>query len=465
MNDSPAKDNEWFTQHVIVEGDHVIVKVNDKVVNEYTQPEDLKREAGLGKERPRPPARSRCRGTTRRAKSTTARSWSSRCRKQGDVGQDDWQYCTVILAGCVLPAKMTSGVPNNARRFFHMEYRQLGGSGLMVPALSLGTGTFGGGGELFKAWGDTDVAEATRLVDICLEAGLNMFDSADIYSARHGRGDPRPGDQGPPRPGAHLHQGHVPQRRGAERRRLVAPSTSPQPSTPACGGCGTDYIDLFQLHGFDAMTPIEEALDTLDDLVRAGKIRYIGCSNFSGWHLMKSLAVADRYGLAALRRPPGVLLARRPRLRVGADAAGPRPEGVGAVVWSPLGWGRLTGKIRRGQPLPENEPPAKPSSATTSARPCRRRASSTTSSTPSTQVAAETGKTVPQIALNWLLRAAHVSTVIIGARNEEQLRQNLGAVGWKLTPEQIAKLDAASDVTPAYPYWHQRSFERNPPPV
>ena len=343
-----------------------------------------------------------------------------------------------------------------------MEFRQLGGSGFKVPALTFGTGTFGGGGEFFKHWGATDVAEATKLVDICLEAGLTMFDSADVYSkgmaeeilgqAIKGRRDKvlistkatfrfsdEPNDVGSSR-------FHITRSVDAALKRL-----------------GTDYIDLFQLHAFDAMTPVEEAVATLDDLVKAGKIRYIGCSNFSGWHLMKSLAVSDRYGLTryVAHQAYYSLLGRDYEwelMPLGID------QKVGAVVWSPLGWGRLTGKIRRGQPRP-----------TTS----RLNSKMVTDIGPQVDdeylykvvdaldsVAKETGKSVPQIALNWLLQRPTVATVVIGARNEQQLRQNLGAVGWNLTREQVALLDAASELTPAYPYWHQRGFgERNPKPV
>jgi aryl-alcohol dehydrogenase-like predicted oxidoreductase len=344
-----------------------------------------------------------------------------------------------------------------------MEQRQLGGSGFMVPALTLGTGTFGGGTEFFKAWGASDVAEATRLVDVCLEAGVSMFDSADGYSnglaeeilgqAIKGRRDkvlistkgsfrrgPGPNDVGSSRH-------YLPRALDASLRRL-----------------GTDYIDLYQLHAFDAMTPIEETLQTLDELVRAGKIRYIGCSNFSGWHLMKSLAYSEKHGLAryVAHQAYYSLIGRDYEwelMPLGID------QKVGAVVWSPLGWGRLTGKIRRGQPLPkvsrlqsqlavDKGPPI--------ADEYLYRVVDALDA-----VAKETGKTVAQVALNWLLARPTVSTVIIGARNEEQLRQNLGAVGWKLSAAQIAKLDAASAVSPAYPYWHQRGTfpERNPPPV
>lgn len=344
-----------------------------------------------------------------------------------------------------------------------MEQRQLGGSGFMVPALTLGTGTFGGGNEFFRAWGASDVAEATRLVDICLEAGVSMFDSADGYSnglaeeilgqAIKGRRDKvlistkgafRRGP-GPNDVGASRH--YLPRAVDASLRRL-----------------GTDYIDLYQLHAFDALTPVEEALGTLDDLVRAGKIRSIGCSNFSGWHLMKSLAVSEKYGLAryVAHQAYYSLIGRDYEWELMPLAL---DQKVGAVVWSPLGWGRLTGKIRRGQPLPKvsrlqsqvaiDKGPPVPDEYLYRVVDAL------------DAVGKETGKTVPQVALNWLLGRPSVSTVIIGARNEGQLRQNLGAVGWKLTAAQIAKLDAASAPVPAYPYWHQRGTfpERNPPPV
>ena len=341
-----------------------------------------------------------------------------------------------------------------------MEYRRLGGSGFKVPALSFGTGTFGGKGEFFAAWGSTDVAEATRLIDICLEAGLTMFDSADIYSggaAEEVLGAAIKGRRNKVliSTKATFRSGPGANEVGSSRFHLIAACEA------ALKRLQTDYIDLFQLHGFDALTPVEEMLSALDDLVRAGKIRYIGCSNFSGWHLMKSLAVADRYNLPryVANQAYYSLIGRDYEwelMPLGLD------QGVGAVVWSPLGWGRLTGKIRRGQPLPANS-----------------RLHVTAEKGPQVEdeylyrvvdaldaVAEETGKTVPQIALNWLLRRPTVASVIIGARDETQLRQNLGAVGWALTAEQVARLDAASDRTPAYPYWHQRGFtERNPPPV
>jgi aryl-alcohol dehydrogenase-like predicted oxidoreductase len=343
-----------------------------------------------------------------------------------------------------------------------MEYRRLGGSGLLVPVLSLGTGTFGGGTEFFKAWGQTGVAEATRLVDVCLEAGLNMFDSADIYSnglaeeilgqAIKGRRDRvlistkgtfRAG-QGPNDVGSSRY--HLTRAIEGSLRRL-----------------GTDYIDLYQLHGFDAVTPVEEVLHTLDDMVRAGKILYIGCSNFSGWHLMKSLAVSDRHGLAryVAHQVYYSLVGRDYEWELMPLAL---DQKVGAVIWSPLGWGRLTGKVRRGQPLPPTS--RLQSKVATDVGPQVPQEYLYRVVDTLDAVAKETGKTVPQIALNWLLQRPTVANVIIGARNEEQLRQNLGAVGWKLGAEQVARLDAASATPLAYPYWHQRGFtERNPPPV
>lgn len=344
-----------------------------------------------------------------------------------------------------------------------MEHRILGGSGFSVPVLTFGTGTFGGGNEFFKAWGASDVAEATRLVDVCLEAGLTMFDSADIYSG--GLAEEILGQA----------------IKGRREKVLISTKATfrfSQDDANAVGSSrfhllkqvegslkrlGTDYIDLFQLHGFDAVTPPEETLSTLDHLVRAGKIRYVGCSNFSGWHLMKSLAVSDRYGW------PRYVAHQAYYSLVGRDyEAELMPLGldqkVGAVVWSPLGWGRLTGKIRRGQPLPENSRLQNQRVKEIGPQVSEEYLYKVVDALD--EVARETGKTVPQIALNWLLQRPTVATVIIGARNEEQLRQNLGAVGWNLTKEQVAKLDAASQAPLPYPYWHQRGFvERNPAPV
>jgi aryl-alcohol dehydrogenase-like predicted oxidoreductase len=343
-----------------------------------------------------------------------------------------------------------------------MEYRQLGGSGFKVPVLTLGTGTFGGKGELFSAWGDSGVPEATRLVDICLEAGLTMFDSADVYSAGHaeeilGKAIAGRRDKVLISTKATFRLGDGPNDAGSSRFHLIRAVEG------SLKRLGTDYIDLFQLHGFDALTPVEETLSTLDDLVRAGKIRYLGCSNFSGWHLMKSLNVADKYGYSryVAHQAYYSLVGRDYEwelMPLGLD------QKVGAVVWSPLGWARLTGKIRRSQPLPPIS--RLQSKLNTEVGPKVSDELLYTVIDAIDAIAKETGKSVPQIALNWLLQRPTVATLVIGARNEEQLRSNLGAVGWNLTQEQIAKLDAASAIPAVYPYWHQRSFtERNPLPV
>ena len=341
-----------------------------------------------------------------------------------------------------------------------MEYRQLGRSGLKVPALSFGTATFGGSNEFFRAWGSSDVVEATRLVDICLDAGVNLFDTADVYS--DGVSETVLGKAVAGRrekvllsTKATFRMGPGVNDLGSSRHHLI------QACEASLRRLGTDYIDIYHLHGFDALTPIEEVLSTLDNLIVSGKVRYIACSNFSGWHLMKSLDIADRYGWARYvgHQVYYSLIGREYEwelMPLGLD------QGVGALAWSPLGWGRLTGKIRRGKPLPEES-----------------RLHKTSEQGPPVSdehlykvvdaldaVAKECGKSIPQAALNWLLQRPTVASVIIGARNEQQLRQNLDAAGWNLSPEQVSKLDRASEVTPIYPYWHQRQFvERNPLPI
>lgn len=342
-----------------------------------------------------------------------------------------------------------------------MEHRLLGRSGFKVPALTLGTATFGGNGD-FQGWGTTGVAEATRLVDLALDAGVTMFDSADIYSA--GAAEEILGQAIKGRRNRVLIStkgtfrfGAGPNDVGSSRHHLIAAVEG------SLRRLGTDYIDLYQLHGFDAQTPLEETMGTLDDLVRAGKVRYVGCSNFSGWHLMKSLAISEKYGLARhVAHQAYYSLVNREYewelMPLGID------QGVGAVVWSPLGWGRLTGKIRRGAP--------RPASSRTNDERCMAYAPKVDDEhlfrvvDALDAIARETGKSVPQVALNWLLQRPTVATLIIGARNETQFRDNLGAVGWSLTREQIAKLDAASATPKIYPYWHQADFaERNPFPT
>ena len=344
-----------------------------------------------------------------------------------------------------------------------MEYRQLGRSGLKVPVLCFGAGTLGTSGEFFEAWASTSEQEADRIVGICMEAGLNFFDTADIYSlggsetalgkalAKYKREDVLISTK------ATFRFGDGPNDTGSSRYHLI------QSLEHSLKRLGTDYVDVYHLHAFDALTPVDEVLSTLDGFVREGKVRYIACSNFSGWHLMKSLSASERHGWSRYvgHQVYYSLVGRDYEWELMPLAI---DQGVGALVWSPLGWGRLTGKYRRGQGIPKDS---------------RLNTKVVMDSGPQVPekylytvvdaldaVAAETGKTVPQIALNWLLQRPTVSTLVIGARNEEQLNANLGAVGWKLTPEQVAKLDAASVLPKAYPYWHQAQFEeRNPSPV
>src|ERR1051325_3567087 len=334
-----------------------------------------------------------------------------------------------------------------------MEFRQLGRSGLQVPSLCFGTGTFGGGNEFFRAWGEVDVKEATRLIDVCLDAGVNFFDTANIYS--QGLSEEVLGEaiRHVPRENVLISTkgtfqfGEGPNNVGSSRHHLTRQIEG------SLKRLKTDYIDVYHMHGFDALPPVEETLYTLDTAVRAGKVRYIAASNFSGWHLQKSLDISKRYGWTqyAAHQVYYSLVGRDYEWELMPLALS---EGVGALVWSPLGWGRLTGKIRRDQRIhqvsrlhktAEQGPPVpqeylyKVVDALDA-------------------ISAETGRTVPQLALNWLLRKPTISSVIIGARNEEQLRDNLAAAAFVLTPDQVARLDDASQTQVPYPYWHQRQF-------
>lgn len=342
-----------------------------------------------------------------------------------------------------------------------MEYRQLGASGLHVPVLSFGTATFGGSGEFFKAWGSTQVEEASRLVNLCLDAGVNLFDTADIYSdglAEEILGKTLKGkrDQVIISTKATFPMGSGPNDQGSSRFHLLKACEA------SLKRLNTDYIDIYHMHGFDGVTPVEETLRTLDDLVQSGKVRYLACSNFSGWHLMKSLAISDRYGWNRYiaQQVYYSLLNREYEwelMPLGLD------QKVGGIIWSPLAAGRLGGKYRRNHPIPADSRVAQGGSPVPE------------SAIPEEllykiidaldEVAAETGKSVTQISLNWLLQRPTVDTLVIGARNEEQLKQNLETVGWNLTTEQIKKLDAASETPTIYPYWHQRqNLKLNPLP-
>ena len=338
-----------------------------------------------------------------------------------------------------------------------MEHRQLGRSGLMVPVLTLGTATFGGTNDFFRAWGATDVAEATRMVDLCLDHGLTMFDSADVYSA--GAAEEILGaaikgrrDRVLISTKATFAMSDDPNHVGSSRHWLIRAVEA------SLKRLGTDHIDLFQLHGFDALTPQEEVLRTLDDLIRAGKIRYTGGSNFSGWHMMKALATSDRLGINrhVAHQAYYSLLGRDYEWELMPLAL---DQGVGAVVWSPLGWGRLNGRWRRSNPIDATARAIQNGNAAPPVAEDHLYAVMEVLDA----IAQETGRSVPQIALNWVLSRPSVSTVIIGARTESQLQDNLGAVGWALTPDQAARLDAVSKPALPYPYWHQSGFRsRNP---
>jgi aryl-alcohol dehydrogenase-like predicted oxidoreductase len=328
--------------------------------------------------------------------------------------------------------------------------RFLGASGLRVPVLTLGTMTFGGAGR-HASMGAVQVDEARRMVDICLDRGINFFDTADVYSAG-------------------LSEEVLGQAIGSRRRDVLLATklNGPMGSGPndqgqsrhhiieACEASlrrlGTDYIDLYQVHSIDERTPLEESLSALDDLVRQGKIRYIGCSNYSAWHLMKALSVSEHRGFERYVSLQAYysLVARELEhelLPVCLD------QGVGVLVWSPLAAGFLTGKQRRGE-----APPAE----------SRRAALGDTGTLDAEQgfrvldvlgeIASDRGVSIAQAAINWLIQRPGVSSVIIGARTEDQLKDNLGAADWRLTEDEVTRLDRVSARPLPYPYWHQQKF-------
>ncbi|MCS3869879.1 aryl-alcohol dehydrogenase-like predicted oxidoreductase [Chryseobacterium ginsenosidimutans] len=343
-----------------------------------------------------------------------------------------------------------------------MEYRFLGKSGLQVPVLSFGTATFGGEGDFFKAWGSTQADEAKKLINICLDAGVNLFDTADIYS--DGKSEEVLGEaiKGISRDKLILSTkstftfGENPLNQGSSRTHILKQIEG------SLKRLGTDYIDIYHMHGFDGNTPVEETLKVLDELVTSGKVRYIAASNFSGWGLMKSVGVSEKYGWSKyIAHQVYYSLANREYewelMPLGLD------QNVGAIVWSPLSSGRLSGKYGRNKPIPQDSRIAQGGSPVPEAVVQEEIFYNTIDALE--EVAAEVGKNVAQVALNWLLQRPTVSSIIIGARNEEQLKQNLEAVGWNLTREQVEKLDKASEVPPIYPYWHQWQNKRlNPTP-
>lgn len=328
-----------------------------------------------------------------------------------------------------------------------MEYRNLGNSGLKVPVLSLGTGTFGGTNEFFQRWGQTDVKEASRLIDLCLERGVNFLDTADVYSqgaseeilgqALKGRREQAIiSTKGTFKMGEGIND------KGSSRFHIIKACEN------SLKRLGTDYIDVYFMHGFDSDTPVEETLRTLDVLVTSGKVRYIGCSNFAAWQLMKSISVSEKYNLDKYVVYQGYYSL------IGRDYEQElmpllKDQNMGLMVWSPLGWGRLTGKIKRNHPLAEGRiksggavgsPPVDDELLYTVVDTLER-------------IANETDKTISQVAINWLLNNKTVSNIIIGARNEQQLIENIEAAGWYLTSEQLNELNTVTTQMPIYPHW------------
>lgn len=328
-----------------------------------------------------------------------------------------------------------------------MEYRKLGKAGLNVPVLSLGTGTFGGTNEFFQRWGQTDVKEASRLIDICLDNGVNFFDTANVYSQGASEEILGAAIKGKREKTiistkAAFQMGEGINDKGSSRFHLI------KACEDSLKRLGTDYIDLYLMHGFDSNTPVEETLRTLDNLVKSGKVRYIGCSNFAAWQLMKSLSVSEKYNLEQYTIYQGYYSL------IGRDYEQElmpliEDQGLGLMVWSPLGWGRLTGKIRRNQPLARGRIQ---SGGAVGSPPVDNEFLYTVVDNLE-QMANETGKTISQVALNWLLQQKTVSNIIIGARNEQQLVENLAAVDWSLTKEQVAQLNTVTAKTPIYPHW------------
>lgn len=330
-----------------------------------------------------------------------------------------------------------------------VETRLLGNSGLHVSALALGTMTFGGVGYQ-ASMGTIQVEEATRMVDICLDRGVNLFDTADVYS--NGLSEEILGKALGSRRADVLiatkvngPMGTGPNDRGQSRHHIMRACEA------SLRRLGTDWIDLYQVHSIDELAPMEETLRALDDLVRQGKVRYIGCSDYSSWHLMKAIAISERYGLEryASLQPYYSLVARELEhalLPVCLD------QGVGVIVFSPLAAGFLTGKQRRGQDVPEGT---------------RRAVVGNTGPMDLEhgfdiideldEIAQRRCVSIAQVALNWLLRRPGISSVLIGARTIEQLEDNLQAATWELTAEEVARLDRVSFRPLPYPFWHQHA--------
>lgn len=331
-----------------------------------------------------------------------------------------------------------------------MKMRFLGKSGLSVSALSFGTMNFGDG-EHSQHLGATQVDEARHLIDYCIDAGVNLFDTADVYS--QGKAEEVLGQAiGKRRQNiliatkAFAPMGNGANDIGLSRYHLI------RACEDSLRRLGTDYIDLYHVHCFDAVTPLEETLQALDNLVQSGKVRYIGCSNYSGWQLMKALSISEHKGFERYisQQVYYSLVARELEYELvplGLD------QGVGILVWSPLAFGFLSGKYRRGQPEPEHTRRSKLGDVQTMDLEKGYDIVEVLN-----DIAGDRNVTVAQVALNWLLRQPGVSSVIVGARNEQQLKDNLGAATWELTADEIKRLNDVSAIPFIYPYWHQRKY-------
>jgi aryl-alcohol dehydrogenase-like predicted oxidoreductase len=337
-----------------------------------------------------------------------------------------------------------------------MEYRYLAGTGLRVSALSFGTVTFGGKGDWYDKVGGTQVGEARELLSIAIDAGINLIDSADSYSG--GLSEEILGEALGTRRDSVLLATKLQPRMSADVNDI---GLSRHHIMRACEASlrrlRTDRIDLYQIHAFDALTDVDLTLGALTDLVRQGKVRYIGCSNLSAWHIMKSLASSERRGLErfVVSQSYYSLLCRDLEHEVLPLCL---DQGLGVLVWSPLAGGFLSGKFTR-----ENEWPANTRIATAGFPELDLDHAFAVVEVAST-LASQRGVTVAEVSLNWLLERRGVTSLILGARNREQLEINLRALSWRLSAEELDRLDRASARPMPYPYWHQFHYnsERQP---
>jgi aryl-alcohol dehydrogenase-like predicted oxidoreductase len=335
-----------------------------------------------------------------------------------------------------------------------MEYRQLGRSGLRISPLTLGTMTFGGQGN-FKTVGETDVSGARRQIDIALDAGVNLIDTADMYSTGVSEeiiGEVMAGrwEQTLLATKVRFPMGEGPNQAGLSRHHII------EACEASLTRLKTDHIDLYQLHEWDGQTPLEETLGALAHLLDSGKVRYVGCSNFTGWQVMKALGIADRTGLPRFVSQQ-VYLSLQERSAESEIVPSAIDQGLGLLIWSPLAGGWLSGKYRRGQEAPEGSRQA----GEWSEPPIYDAHKLYDTIEELLAVAENHGVSAAQVALAWLLRRPGVTSVVIGARTDAQLADNLAAVHLELSEGDVARLEKVSRPPLLYPYWHQRNASRD----